>query len=300
MKKPLISLVVVGCLLAGCGLSSPTPSPAAPVAISLPLKFTDKGHAYVYAGINGVEDYPLILDTAAQKGVLPESLKSRLTDAGLRLETTEVQTATGAIKLEEAEVEEVRLAGYARQQLDFLFRDMDELTLSNGLVPGIVGHNFLAQFCVAANLGQGALMLADSACPDEWTRGLKAVPFEIRNEFIWTKATFEGVEVDVLLDTGAPKSYMNSALLSLLQNVEQLESDSTQGLSGATQSRLGLANVQYQLGSHQVTDPGMYQADLHVFNQLGYAEKPFLLLGLAQFSKGRLVIDYHRQQFFFG
>ena len=60
-----------------------------------------------------------------------------------------------------------------------------------------------------------------------------------------------------------------------------------------------LQGVSYQLGSARVEEPKSYQADLHVFNQLGYQDKPFMLLGLRAFRQGRLVLDYVNQKLYF-
>ncbi|MCO1335430.1 retropepsin-like domain-containing protein [Microbulbifer sp. OS29] len=295
MKQIIASLVAMA-LLGGCTTAQELLQKR---FTHLPMRMTAAGHVYVYGSIEPIQDYPLIIDTAANSGVLPIALLEKLHLSASNIVKEEIQGATGKMEMLTGTVSHISLGDQTISDITFIFFDKSNSALTNGLIPGIVGHNYLKNYCIEFDFNNDQFNLAENGCPKHITANLKKVPFVIDDEFIKTRATFDGVEVDVILDSGAPRSFINNALLSLLENVEIGEQTSTYGLTAHQQQRTEIHQVGYQLGKHAILEPNMYVADLSIFDDLGYQKEPFLLLGLDYFRDGRLVIDYQNGAIYF-
>jgi hypothetical protein len=171
--------------------------------------------------------------------------------------------------------------------------------LPDGIEPGLLGHDFLSHYCVDMNFAEHMLTLTPGQCDSASMSALNVVDIDSSSSLIRASAVFNGVAADVLFDTGAHHSFINSALATQLRGLTVTGEEQTKGLTNKTQLRKVLQGVSYQLGSARVEEPKSYQADLHVFNQLGYQDKPFMLLGLRAFRQGRLVLDYVNQKLYF-
>ncbi|WP_226642711.1 pepsin/retropepsin-like aspartic protease family protein [Microbulbifer variabilis] len=294
--KTIVSSLAIAAIIAGCStIRAPVQAPLT----SLPMKMTSAGHAYVYGDIDQVQDYPLIIDTAANFGVLPERLQGKLQLAEEDLHIEEIQGATGKREMMRGTVGHTSLRGETVPNIDFIFQDMQSLTLSNGLIPGIIGHNYLRHYCIEFDFIHSQFNLAKGGCPTGKVESLRALPFHIEDEFIKLQASFAGENIDAILDTGAHHSFINSALLPLLRNVEHGKQSTSSGLGGHQQNKTEIQQVNYKLGNYSILEPIMFVADLSVFDDLGYNNKPILLLGLDLFRSGRLIIDYQNRNIYF-
>lgn len=275
------------------------PTQAKTPSYSVPLYLNDKGHAYVYASLNGLPNQPMIVDSAAQQGVLPLTLLAPLALHADKLDTTTVTSATGTTEMTEGVVDSTVVGGAERPEQEYIFADMSGLTLPDGTQPGLLGHDFLRHYCVDMNFAEQRLTLTPGQCDSASLNALHVVDIDSSTSLIRASAVFNGQEADVLFDTGAHHSFINSALAKQLTGLTVTGEEQTQGLTGPAQPRKVLQGLGYQLGNAQVSEPKAYQADLHVFTQLGYQDKPFMLMGLRAFRDGRLVIDYVNQRLYF-
>lgn len=303
MKKTLIALTALcsttfftNSLLAVASVANATNIAS---TISVPMHLTNKGHAYVYANIDNVTDYPMVIDTGANSGILPMSIKQQLDLTNKQIETQLVTGGTGELEMQFVTIDQTDIGGETQANVAYLFQDLDKLESKDQLTPGIIGHNYLENYCVEFNFTSKAFKLTPSICPVSTVKGLKSVPFKIQNNFLWTEATFKDTKVDVLLDTGAHHSFINTTLLNRLDDVKKGQKESFSALTNHEQERTELTGVTYKLGQHQIEEGLMYAADMHVFDVLGYKNKPFLLLGIDYFKQDRLIIDYRNQRLYF-
>ena len=263
------------------------------------MHLTNKGHAYVYADVDNLTKYPMVIDTAANMGVLPSSIKGQLDLAGKKLSKETVTGGTGDMELEFVEIINTSIGSETQKNVSYMLRDLTKLQSKGQQTPGLIGNNYLSNYCVEFDFIRKQFKLTQKQCSTSQIKGLREVSFKMENNFIWTNATFGDTKVDVLFDTGAHHSFINSTLLNKLDSVSKGEKESFSALTDHEQQRLELFNVKYQLGEHAVEEGLMYYADMHVFNVLGYKDKPFLLLGIDYFKNGRLIIDYHSQTMYF-
>lgn len=272
---------------------------ASPEKQVFPMHLTTKGHAYILADLGQVKNHPMVLDTGAQTGLLPESILPLLKLDDEALSPEQAVGATGSVTMRSATLASTVVGHFEHKQLNYLLRDMANLTLPDGKIPGILGHDFLHNYCVDLNFKEAIVSLNKGACDATAVAGLQATPFKIENDFIWLTALVQGVSTDVLLDTGAHHSFINTPLFQQLSGVTKGKAEETKGMTEHTQQRYVLKGLSYQLNGHKVVETQSYLADMHVFNHLGYGDKPFMLLGIAAFKNGRMVMDYSSNKMYF-
>jgi hypothetical protein len=266
---------------------------------TFPMELTAKGHAYIRANLNQLESYPMVLDTAAQTGLLPQSILPLLKLDDKALSTDQAVGATGAVQMQTATLGSTVVGSFEHKDLNYLVRDMVKLTLPDGKMPGILGHDFLQHYCVDLNFKEAIVSLNKGACDAAAVAGLQATPFKVEDDFVRLTAQVQGVTTAVLLDTGAHHSFINTPLYKQLSGLTISGTEQTGGMTGHTQDRQVLAGLSYQLNGHTVKEARSYLADMHVFKHLGYADKPFMLLGINAFKNGRMVLDYANNTLYF-
>ena len=265
---------------------------------SLPLYYTDKGHAYVLADIDRQTQMPMVLDTAANFGVLPPTAKDTLVGSDANLKTINVQGAVGSSQLELLVAGTTKVGSSEVPQLTYVLKDMRPLQAQDGRDLGIIGHGFLSQHCVAFDFKQNVLSLSPAQCSDAAVAGLRQADFYIEEDFVKLKTSFNGQTVDAILDTAAPSSYVNRALFNTL-DVAALEQDVARGLNDESVAKNKIGSVSYLLGDVEITDRDMFVSDMPVFAHLGYEDKPVLLLGINYFKGNKLILDYHSNKIYF-
>ena len=272
--------------------------PAVASTTELPLYLTDKGHVYVHADINDLNNIPMILDTAANVGVLSNDLKSRLELDSDSIQKVPVQGAGGIQELEFAYIENTKVNHLDITDQPYVFRDLSDLKTEQGDIPGILGHGFLSQHCVEFDFQNKQLHLSQEACTAEQIKGLRESEFYIEQNFVKLKTQFNGEPVDAILDTAATHSYLNKPLFSKL-NMKTLEQETTQGLNEHSISREKLPEVTFKLGQNTLVDNEMFTSDMPVFTALGYQNEPAMLLGINYFKSNKLIVDYHSNKIFY-
>lgn len=115
-----IILSALACTTVGCGITAST----APQSLTLPMKYTEKGHAYVMATLNHTVIHPMILDSAANVGILPVNLKAALALPEDKLSKMDVQGASGSSELVLATIDHTSVGHLAADSLPYVFKDM--------------------------------------------------------------------------------------------------------------------------------------------------------------------------------
>ena len=291
MKKLLISTALA--VMTGCASSASQN----PQAVTAPLKMTSKGHLYIDMQLNGQQSYPMIIDTAANLGLIPTELLEVLAISDERLTKTQVQGAGAKVELTIAKLANTALGELNVDELDYAVKDMSRLKVE-GKMPGIVGHGYLSQFCNIYDFNTSAVTFSAGQCPATAIQSLQSVDFIIEDNFIKVPLNVAGHVVEGLLDTGSPTNYINTHLAQRLA-LEYGEEDVSRGLNDKATSKRQVTNFTFSMSGQEVANAKSYHADLPVFEVLGYKDKPFVLLGLSNFSDSKLVIDYSSNKIYF-
>lgn len=291
--KAILSTVVVGIMSFSTNANQENTKP-----VTMPMQFTQYGHVMVDAQLNNADTVPMVLDTAATSGVISNSLLNELALPESALEKEEVTSATSKMTLTQANVNKTRVGHTAVMDLPYITQDLTVLKTAQGKVPGILGYGFLEKHCTVLDFVKSEVTFYAQTCSEQVTHGLKSQAFWLDEEFIKFNVEFNGHNVDAVLDTGAPINIINSHLLAKL-DVEKKDKEDLKGLHGKAIQKQKLGEVSFNIGEHTVTSANTTVSDMPVFKKLGYENKPVILMGLADFKGGKLVIDYQAKHIYF-
>ena len=291
--KAILSAVVVGIMSFSSNANEENTKP-----VTMPMQFTQYGHVMVDAQLNNADTVPMVLDTAASAGVISNSLLNELALPESALEKEEVTSATSKMILTQANVNKTRVGLAAVSDLPYVTQDLTVLKTAQGKVPGILGYGFLEKHCTVFDFIKNEVTFHAQTCSEQVTHDLKSQAFWLDEEFIKFNVEFNGHNVDAVLDTGAPVNIINSHLLAKL-DVEKKDKEDLKGLHGKAIQKQKLGEVSFKIGEHIVTSAKTMVSDMPVFKKLGYENKPVILMGLADFKGGKLVIDYQAKNIYF-
>ena len=267
-------------------------------AVTVPMNLTKYGHVYINAQLNNVKNQPMLLDTAATAGVIPNSVLEELALLEHEIETEVVHSAVSKVTLSKVNVATTNVASAQVANLPYIVQDLTVLELESGKTPGILGYGFLSTQCSILDFKNEQVTFYTDTCPTDYSKEMKSADFWLEDDLIKLNTEFNGVKVEAVLDTGAPVNIINSHLLAKL-NTEKFEKDKLQGLhnKGVTHQRLG--KISFKLGTHTIESDKTIFSDMPVFEKLGYKDKPVLLMGLTDFTPNKLVIDYQAKKIYF-
>lgn len=287
----VVSVVILVSVLAQANAQQVEPT-------TIPMMQTKYGHVYVNAQLNGIRNQPMILDTAATVGVIPNNVLEELELPAITIDKEEVHGAGGKVTLSKTKLMTTRIDNISVNNLPYVIQDMKVLELDSGKIPGILGYGFLSKQCSIFDFTNEQVTFHSNTCPQQTSLGLNSADFWLEDDLIKLNIEFNGVKVEAVLDTGAPVNIINSALLAKL-DTEKLERNILKGLHSKGVSHQRLGKVTYTVGKKTIVSSNTIASDMPVFTKLGYEDKPVFLMGLADFSKSKLVIDYQAKKIYF-
>ena len=167
---------------------------------------------------------------------------------------------------------------------------------------GILGTDSLRSQRVVFDFKAGNMTVVPAAAP-QWRLG----PDEIlvrgrlkRGRLILTDAVADGAKATVILDTGSQATIGNSALRKRLLGNKRKASGSEVLVQSVTGDKLLAESVfvrRLEIGGVELRDFEILFADSHTFQQLGYDNRPALLLGMnAMRAFERVSIDFAQKK----
>ncbi|MEL7721687.1 retroviral-like aspartic protease family protein [Citromicrobium bathyomarinum] len=270
------------------------PEDAAPPAIErVRLREDGNDRLTVPVTIDGSGPYDFLIDTGAQGTIL----SNRLTGA---LGMIPSGSATIVSTAGRARVETVRI-----DSLVFANKDIAGLTtpvLDHGHLgaDGILGLDALQGLRVLIDFRAGRMDVVDTG--EQAPRSgydIVVRAHERRGQMIIADALIDGVETAVIIDTGAQFSLGNLALLEALQAHERETVSGTDVLGLNYDGRIARVAA-LRLGSLQLADLPVAFADSPALDELGFADRPAMLLGIGNLRRlDRLAIDFRHRQVLF-
>ena len=194
----------------------------------------------------------------------------------------------------------VRIAGETLTDIQAAVMPMDHLADSlQQPISGVLGQNILAQFRVELDLQQDTLALADpnsrQLTQDGWT-----VPFdffEVAPIMRLSVSGPDGQRIPAVFDSGAGATILNHAAAETLGAVIDRQAEPSQ-VQGANDALLQLTRARLrtlQIADLRVHPSEVFISDLGIFEQLGVADGPAIILGVDLFDGRRLSLDYQSQ-----
>lgn len=165
---------------------------------------------------------------------------------------------------------------------------------------GIVGLDSLQGQRVLLDFGSNRLTIVDSRTPNG-NAGFDIVVTARRRlgQLIVSNARIEGVQTDIIIDTGAEVSIGNGALQRALQRNETTAGTLVSVTGQQMAARVRLVR-EISFGRISFTDSAVAFADAPPFAYLGLERRPALLLGMAQLRLfKRVAIDFRSRKILF-
>ncbi len=239
--------------------------------------------------------YRFMVDTGADRTSISRQLAQKLNlPAGRR---AILHSITSASEIETAKVPAMQLG-----QKTVLVSDAPLLEQSHMGADGILGTDSLRSQRVLFDFKAQTVSLVpatDKLQPEE--RGTIVVQGRRKNgRLILTKATAEGVPLELVVDTGAQISVGNEALRRSLVRSGRLRSLGKTEMTSVTGEvfvgeQLVIADL--TIGGVEMRGLPIIFGDAHAFTPLGLAKRPALLLGMNAISGfDKVSIDFHRKR----
>jgi predicted aspartyl protease len=170
-----------------------------------------------------------------------------------------------------------------------------------GGIDGILGLDSLQDQRVLLDFENKVLAVAD-AKDLGGNRGFEIIvkARERLGQLIITRALLDGIETNVVVDTGAQASVGNLALLDRLRRARKLEDSELTDINGHQLSGPVRLARELDLGRVRLSNVPVLFIDAPPFHALGLADKPALILGMRELRIFRRVaIDFEKRELLF-
>ena len=300
------SLFLIGALCAATGSAQPTTTELQAVsdgrtvdtvtqADEVALKEDASERMTVPVTVSGAGPFRFMVDTGANHTAISRQLAAKLglsTRGGARL-----HSATGMSIVSTATVPELQL-GARTVQID----RAPLLEASNMGADGILGTDSLRSQRVIFDFKAGYMTVVPSGGP-QWRPSADEIIVRgklKRGRLILTEAVVDGAEATVILDTGSQGTIGNAALRKRLLGNKRINPASlvvVKSVTGGTLLAEGVFVRKLEIGGVELRDFEILFAPAHTFKQLGYDNRPALLLGMdAMRAFDRVSIDFAQKK----
>jgi predicted aspartyl protease len=274
-----------------------TPAPADPSTTeSIALKTEGHERVTVPVTIKGQGPFRFMVDTGAQATVVSTALAERL---GLTVRRPAVLVGMASREA----IQTTEIPEFALGSRTFHIQVAPLVLAENlgGDIDGILGLDSLQNQRVLIDFRKKRI-LVDDAKRLGGNAGYEIVVKARRKlgQLIITDARINGIEIDVIVDTGSQISVGNLALLDRLRRAREFGEGTMTDVNGKDLTavvRLGRTLEIDRMSLNQI--PIMF-ADAPPFATLGMADKPALILGMRELSLfQRVAIDFETRRVLF-
>lgn len=245
--------------------------------------------------IQGQGPFDFLIDTGAQATVLSRTLADQL-----QLHDRGSATLVGMAS--SVTVETTPIEDFTLGSRNFYIRQAPVLEGDHiGGADGILGVDSLQNQRVLLDFVRSEIAVADA----EQLGGNRGYEIVVKarerlGQLIITRAKLDGVDVEVIVDTGAQGSVGNMALFERLRRNRKLEDTEMTDVNGHTLGGVVRIGSRLELGRASVSNFPILFADSRPFHALGLADKPALILGMTELRLFRRVaIDFKTRRVLF-
>jgi predicted aspartyl protease len=264
------------------------PSTASSESFEIPFTKGPRGHLLVDVVVNGGEPVPFAVDTGAGRTVLHQG---RLSSLGLEARDSD-QSVSGAhqeLPMGLTEVESLRFGRITLGALELATMDLSHVESAEMELFGVLGFDVLSSFDLEIDLAKETAWLYPPARSLEECGVCKG---QIEVSFELIKGTHIGFEVEIsdqpitaVLDTGSGRTGMNRLAAESIG----IELPPTPPGHHGPALRVGELHLG---GSILARDLIVGVVDLPVFEPLGVAAQPAMIIGTGALTGRRLGISY--------
>ncbi len=241
-----------------------------------------------------VNGQPLVfqVDTGASTTTITPSARDRL---HLPADPSSEPGAGAAGRI--ASVERTTLASTEIASVGFRGLRAAVIDLDNGGVSdGLLGMDMLRFFVSDIDLANQRLVLYGRGDVSWRTSDLVALPYtELENGQVEIAVVIDGRAANAILDLGANQSFANRLAAPARDDAARVLT-ATVGADGHPWQFRAFADVALRAGSVPLVVPTLLVGDLPIFDDLGLASRPTIIIGADLLASRRVVIDptHHR------
>ena len=290
---PIAAAAVLTATLASTSAAAPPPPDPQLEVIEIDRERYDR--MTVPVTIQGQGPYDFLIDTGAQATVLSRALADEL-------QLFERKTATLVGMASVQQVETTPIEDFTLGSRNFYIREAPVVEGAHiGEADGILGIDSLQDQRVLLDFAKRRIAVADA----EQLGGNSGYEIVVKarerlGQMIITSARLDGIKVDVIVDTGAQSSIGNMALLERLRRNRKLADTEMTDINGVTMEGVVRVAERLDLGRASIQNFPILFADSRPFHTLGLADKPALVLGMAELKLFRRVaIDFKTRRVLF-
>ena len=277
------------------GASAQDPAPVDPSIEIIEIEGDGYDRMTVSVTIQGQGPFDFLIDTGAQATVLSRALADQL-------QLFDRDTATLVGMASSRQVETTPIDNFTLGSRSFYIRQAPLVEREHiGDADGILGLDSLQNQRVLLDFHNREISVADAEQLGG-NRGYEIVvkARELLGQLIITTARLDGVQVNVIVDTGAQGSVGNMALFERLRRNRQSVDTEMTDVNGVTLGGVVRIGRELQLGRANVQNFPILFADSQPFHNLGLADKPALILGMSELRLFRRVaIDFKTRRVLF-
>ena len=260
-----------------------------------PLMVHSSGLPVTEVTIEGHGPYRFVIDTAASSTVVLPSLHAALPVKLEKRGELEVNGAAGSAKVATVAIRTLDTQG--RRFTGLTAFDMPAGPVDALRVHGILGADVLAQGVLDVDLAQRrwALRVAMPSLPISAQNHRTAITLDdalAPRVTVW----IDSYPIDAVVDTGARATIINwraASLLGLTPQSEGLRAGSAvKGVSSHASANAVHIARKLEVAGALIERPELRIADLPVFDVVGLADRPAMILGMDQLGRYRTIIDY--------
>ncbi len=243
--------------------------------------------------IGGVGPFHFLIDTGSQATAVSHELVDRL---ALRRSGEALLVAMGSSKM----VDTIELDGleFAGRSIDGLVSPL--LQARDIGADGILGLDSLQNLRVLIDFREDRMLVASA----EELGGNSGYEIVVRarkklGQMVITDAEVDGIRTAVIIDTGAQNTVANPALIGRLRARNAARISSVDVLGTTVLSDLAILGSM-KIGNIELTDVPVGTTTSPVFDYLGLARKPAIVLGIGNLRVfDRVAIDFSNQRVLF-
>lgn len=231
----------------------------------------------VPVSLSGTGPFRFLVDTGSNRSAISSDVAARL---GLVVgERADLHTVTGIRSVQTATVPNIQLSNSAQRIIDAPVLEAQHMGAD-----GILGTDLLRSQRVVFDFENRLMTIVPSAQRVRRESGEIVVTGRLKNgRLIVTNAVADGNEIVVVLDTGSEVSVGNEALRRRLGNSRLLRKTGAVELESVTGDILQgeyMFVKGVEMGDVTLVNLAVVFADVHTFKQLGFDDRPALLLGM--------------------